>query len=175
MIKCILLSCMLFNSSLFLPLLQGNFCLNLKKVFISFFKFFSSLSSSLSSLQITHSFSLKFFLNLSFYKLTLKLLFLHLLNVIQFKIFQLLLDVLCVFHLFVILLLKFFPQTLIILKHFLSLKFFPLQIDFSVELLFFLLICLLYLLFRCNITKQHFAMQCLNHVLVIMEHLICLV
>ena len=158
MVKGVFLGCMLLDSSLFFFLFKSNFSLNLEKIFVSLFKFFSSFSSFLSSLNITHSFPFKFFFNLSLYKLSFELLFLHLLNVIKFKIFELSLDVLCIFHLFVILLLKFFPQTLIILKHFLSLKFFPLQIDFSVELLFFLLISLLYLLFRCNITEQHFAM-----------------
>ena len=158
MVKGLFLGCMLLDSSLFLFFFKSNFSLNLEKVFIGLFKFFSSLGSSLLSLEITHSFPFKFFLNLSLYKLSFKLLFLHLLYVIEFKIFELTLDVLCILHLFVILLLKFFPQTLIILKHFLSLKFFPLQIDFPLELLFFLFIGLLYLLFRRNITEQHFAM-----------------
>ena len=175
MIKSVFLSCMLFNSSLFFFFFECNFSLNLKKILISFFEFFSSLSSSFLSLKITHSFSFKLFLNLSLYKFTLKLLFLHFLNVIQFEIFKLRLDVLSILHLFVILLLKFFPQTLIILKHFLSLKFFPLQIDFSVELLFLFFMTLLDNLFRCNIAKKHFAMESLNHILVVMEHFIGLI
>ena len=175
MIKSVLLGCMLFNSPLFFSFFESNLSLNFKKILISLFKFLSGFSSSLLSLKIAHSFSFKLFLDLSLYKFALKLFFFHLLNVIQFEIFKLCLDVLSILHLFVILLLKFFPQTLIILKHFLSLKFFPLQIDFPVELLFFLLMSLLDYLFRCNIAQKHFTMQCLNHILVVVEHFICLV
>ena len=120
MIKSVLLGCMLFNSPLFFSFFESNLSLNFKKILISLFKFLSGFSSSLLSLKIAHSFSFKLFLDLSLYKFALKLFFFHLLNVIQFEILKLALDVLSILHLFVILLLKFFPQTLIILKHILA-------------------------------------------------------
>jgi hypothetical protein len=77
--------------------------------------------------------------------------------------------------LLVVLLLKLLPKSLIVFIHFLFLKLFPLKFNLAIEFSTSLLVISLNILLSHDIAKKHLAVKSLNHVLVVMEHLIGLV
>lgn len=74
-----------------------------------------------------------------------------------------------------ILFFEFLTEPLVILSHLLPLKLFPLKINFLFEILFLHHGGLLNGLFGSDIAHEHFTVKSLDHILIIVEHLICFV
>jgi len=83
-------------------LLNSDFLLNFQKFFVSSFELVSGLGSSLHSLEVSELFSFELFLNLLLDELTLKLFFLHLLNVVKFEIVKLVVNIGGILHFLVV-------------------------------------------------------------------------
>lgn len=82
------------------------------------------------------------------------------------------LDALGVLHLLVVLLLELLSQALVVLRHLLLLKLFPLQVDFSIELLLSAFEPDLLLLFGVDVTEEHLGVKCLDLILTVMEYFV---
>lgn len=175
MIQCLLLLGVLQNFLLFFLLLKCHFSLNSQKVFIGLFELFTSLlnPSELVLLPLLLLFKLLF--NLFLDKLTLQLFFLHALDIVELEFLQLLRNHLRVLHFLVVLFLQLLSQSLVVLLHFLLLKLFPLQFDFSLQLLLPVLQVGLGVLLGDDVAHQHLRVQGLDLVLVVVEDLVCAV
>lgn len=149
-----------------------NLLLYLEKLFVGLFKILSGSSSSLFSLHVSKFFSFELLLDLFLDELALELLFLHFLDVVELKILELILNILSVFHFLMVFFFQFFSESHVVFCHFLFFKLFPLQIYFLIKLILSLLGDHLLLLLCNNIAHQHLAMKSLDHVGIVVEHLI---
>ena len=77
-----------------------------------------------------------------------------------------------ILHLFMILFFQFLTEPFVILGHFLSLELLPLKINLLLKGLLLFPRFHLDLLLSSDITHEHLAVEGLDHVLVVMEHLI---
>jgi len=77
-----------------------------------------------------------------------------------------------IFHFLEVLLLQFFSKSFIILCHLLLLQLFPLKFNFFLQLFLLFFSFYLDLLLSNDITHQHFTVQSLYHILIIMENLL---
>ena len=149
-----------------------NLLLYLEKLFVGLFKILSGSSSSLFSLHVSKFFSFELLLDLFLDELALELLFLHFLDVVELKILELILNILSIFHFLMVFFFQFFSESYVVFCHFLFFKLFPLQIYFLIKLILSLLGDHLLLLLCNNIAHQHLAMKSLDHVGIVVEHLI---
>jgi len=163
----------IFILSFFLLLFfDGNLLLYLEKLFVGFLELLSGASSSLLSFHVSQLFSFDFFFDLFLNELALELLLLHFLNVVELEILQLVLNILCVSHFFMILFFQFFSESLVVFCHFLFFKLVPLILDFLMKLCLSLLGHHLLFLLCNNIAHEHFRVKCFHLIGIIVEHLI---
>ena len=134
------------------------------------------VSTHLGDLLLAHNFTLLFalqiFLDLSLDEFTLKHLFLELLNEVEFKVLELLADVFRVCLLQLVLLLELSAHLFIVLAHLLALDFFPMLVNITFDLLLALNHALLGLLLIGNIAHEHFTLEGLNHILLLVHVLV---
>ena len=158
------------NSSFFFFFFDCDLGLQCQELFVCFFEIFTSLCGLFLSIQLTQFFPLKLFFDLPFDQLAFQLFFLESLYELKFEVFELRLNILCIFHLFVILFFQFFSQSLIVFNHFLFFQFFPLEVNLRLQLFFSLFSFFLHLLFSHHIAQQHFGVESFNHILVVVKH-----
>lgn len=165
----------LLDSSVFLFLLDGNLSLHSEEFFVCFLVLISLVGSSLPPEQLLLLFSLEFFLNLFLDEFTLELILLDSLNKGHLEVLELRFNIISILHLLPIFLLELLPEPLIILLHLLLLKLLPLKLYLLFQLVSLLPVLPLDLLLGEHVREQHLAVQGLDHVLVVVEHLVSFV
>ena len=124
--------------------------------------------------DFTLFFTFKILLGLAFDELAFEHLLFELLDKVELEVFKLLADVLGIGLLKFVFLFQLGAHLLIVLGHFLLLDVHPVTIDLSLHLLLTLVHLLLGLLLVSYITHEHFTLEGLDHVLLLMHSFVCL-
>ena len=111
----------------------------------------------------------KIFFGLSLDKFSFKQLLFDLFDIIQFELFELVADVLCVLLSEVVFLLKLLFHLLVIFRHLLLLNLLPMSLDLLFNLFLSVSHTFLCLLLVSDVTHEHLGFQGLDHVLTFMH------
>ena len=172
-LESLLLGSILLDSLLLLLLLDGDLLLDLQELLVGLLELVPGLSCSLLPLEVPELLPLELLLDLLLDELALKLLLLHLLDIVELEVLELVLDVLSILHFLMVLFLQLLSEPLIVLLHLLLFKLLPLKVDLLLELLLSLLGLHLSLLLLDDVAHEHLAVEGLHHISVVMEHLVC--
>lgn len=127
------------------------------------------MSDLLLACDFTLLLSFQILLSLALDELTLKHLFLELLDIAQLEVFELLADIFCVCLLKLVLLLELSAHLFIVLGHFLALHLDKVLFNVSLHIIFALSRGLLGFLLISNIAHKHLAFKSLDHILLIVH------
>lgn len=157
------------NLFFFLDFLEALCFFDLGELSVGFGQVRAHLSDLLLTLDFALLFSLQVLLSLSLDEFALEHLLLELFDEGEFEVFELLADVFCVGLLQLVLLLQLGAHLFIVLRHFLFLNLFPVLVNVFLDHLFATPHGLLGLLLVSHVAHQHFSLERLDHVLLLVH------